>query len=399
MRPSSHPGMGREHALIRGRVMAKNLWNSQPNGRCRKERNLEISTRYVLRTPTLPAALSQSEIIDSKISLLADTKYIGFMTTSFTLTLLTNVLTKSFLEGFNEVVRSDNFKTRIFSTPEGNEYPAMVEFAPFQKIPKRLAAKKKDARCGTIDNDPDYLAFLELLNNPEPSNLPPMEAVLEEIEAHDRELQANNGFIKVKTPLLEFIEQKKAERLRSKEERKEERRRKEFERKKAREDDRRKKKEYKDPRKRDDYKDERKRDDYKDETSVKVKMNMRDERKTEKIIEEKLEKLSLRIENEEKERGKTEKIIESKIEKISSRIEKEKERIEIEKERQRKSEEIRLEARRQRDRDSEFRREKEKKIRKQTDDEKVPRATSLQSFVTLQTNRHKWRSNLKIEHE
>ncbi|CAL4113435.1 unnamed protein product [Meganyctiphanes norvegica] len=39
-----------------------------------KERNLEISTRYVLRTPTLPAALSQSEIIDSKISLLADTK-------------------------------------------------------------------------------------------------------------------------------------------------------------------------------------------------------------------------------------------------------------------------------------------------------------------------------------
>lgn len=65
----------------------------------------------------------------------------------------------------------------------------MVEFAPFQKVPKRTGSKKKDARCGTIDQDPDYLAFLEAVANPETVTLQPLEAVLEEIQAQDRELK------------------------------------------------------------------------------------------------------------------------------------------------------------------------------------------------------------------
>lgn len=73
--------------------------------------------------------------------------------------------------------------------PAGNEYPAMVEFAPFQKVPRRGGSKKKDARCGTIDQDPDYLAFLESIEKPENISLQPLEAVLEEIQAHDRELK------------------------------------------------------------------------------------------------------------------------------------------------------------------------------------------------------------------
>lgn len=32
----------------------------------------------------------------------------------------------------------------------GQEYPAIVEFAPFQKTAKKRS-KKRDARCGTID--------------------------------------------------------------------------------------------------------------------------------------------------------------------------------------------------------------------------------------------------------
>ena len=39
----------------------------------------------------------------------------------------------------------------MFVCPLGNEYPAIVEFAPFQKIPKKKA-KKADARQGTIEN-------------------------------------------------------------------------------------------------------------------------------------------------------------------------------------------------------------------------------------------------------
>lgn len=77
---------------------------------------------------------------------------------------------------------------------------------------------------------------------------------------------ANNGYLKVKTPLLEYIEQKKAEKLRSKEEKREERRRKEFERKKAKEEEKRKKKEVKD------QKDMKKKEDQKEDISgVKVR--------------------------------------------------------------------------------------------------------------------------------
>ena len=65
----------------------------------------------------------------------------------------------------------------------------MVEFAPFQKVPKRIVSKKKDARCGTIDQDQDYLDFLEAVANPETVTLQPLEAILEEIQAHDRELK------------------------------------------------------------------------------------------------------------------------------------------------------------------------------------------------------------------
>lgn len=44
---------------------------------------------------------------------------------------------------------------------KGNESRAVVEFAPYQKIPKET--KITDARQGTIDQDQDYLDFLESL--------------------------------------------------------------------------------------------------------------------------------------------------------------------------------------------------------------------------------------------
>lgn len=62
----------------------------------------------------------------------------------------------------------------------------MVEYAPFQKIPK-VSSNRKDARCGTVDNDPDYLAFLDHLQKLENYTLPQMDSILEEIEALERE--------------------------------------------------------------------------------------------------------------------------------------------------------------------------------------------------------------------
>lgn len=44
----------------------------------------------------------------------------------------------------------------LFSTcPTGQEYPAIVEFAPFQKTAKKRS-KKKDAKCGTITEGKSY---------------------------------------------------------------------------------------------------------------------------------------------------------------------------------------------------------------------------------------------------
>lgn len=43
----------------------------------------------------------------------------------------------------------DFFQDFLLYSITGQEYPAVVEFAPFQKTAKKRS-KKKDAKCGTI---------------------------------------------------------------------------------------------------------------------------------------------------------------------------------------------------------------------------------------------------------
>lgn len=45
----------------------------------------------------------------------------------------------------------------------GQEYPAVVEFAPFQRIPKRRPNRKKDPKIGTIESSPIFISFKEKL--------------------------------------------------------------------------------------------------------------------------------------------------------------------------------------------------------------------------------------------
>lgn len=308
----------------------KKLSENRQNVKSKKEKASAPSTKVVVRR--LPPTMTEEEFLEA-VSPLPEHDY-------FTFSLVDNSLgvyayTRAYInfknvdDVFTFRAKFDNY---VFVDQKGNEYPAMVEFAPFQKIPKRTSGKKKDARCGTIDQDPDFLTFLESLTNPVTVALPPLEVVLEEIQAHDRELKANNGVIKVKTPLLEFIEQKKAEKLRSKEEKKEERRRKEFERKKAREEDKRKKKEVKD------HRDMKKKEDHKDDSSVKV---LRPERiKDDYLTEVKL-----------------------------SRKEREKDR--YEKEKQRRIEEDRLKREREKGRLTRKDKEREDRMRRHEDKTKV----------------------------
>ncbi|XP_034341684.1 regulator of nonsense transcripts 3B isoform X2 [Arvicanthis niloticus] len=127
----------------------------------------------------------------------------------------------------------DRFDGYVFLDNKGQEYHAIVEFAPFQKAAKKKI-KKRDTKVGTIEDDPEYRKFLEsyATDNEKMTSTP--ETLLEEIEAKNRELIAKRT-----TPLLSFLKNKQ----RMREEKREERRRREIERRRQREEERRKWKE------------------------------------------------------------------------------------------------------------------------------------------------------------
>ncbi|KAM3910733.1 regulator of nonsense transcripts 3B [Leptodactylus fuscus] len=131
------------------------------------------------------------------------------------------------------VLFRDRFDGYVFIDHKGQEYPAIVEFAPFQKVAKKKS-KKKDSKTGTIDDDPEYRKFLDSYSLDEEKLTSTPETLLEEIEARNKEMIA-----KKTTPLLSFLKN----RQRIRDEKREERRRRELERKRLREEERRKWKE------------------------------------------------------------------------------------------------------------------------------------------------------------
>lgn len=131
----------------------------------------------------------------------------------------------------------DRFDGYIFIGNKGLEYPAVVEFAPFQKIAKKKL-KKKDAKTGSIEDDPEYKQFLETYSLEEEKAGASPETLLGEIEVKTRELLARRT-----TPLLEYIKTRKLEKQRIREEKREERRRRELEKKRFREEEKRKRRE------------------------------------------------------------------------------------------------------------------------------------------------------------
>ncbi|KAL1925259.1 uncharacterized protein VTP21DRAFT_142 [Calcarisporiella thermophila] len=105
----------------------------------------------------------------------------------------------------------------VFVDSKGNTSRAVVEFAPYQKLPK--TGKKPDPRQGTIDDDPDYLAFLESLKAEEETEGNKGTDGLTGTKLEDRiaNQQAALDAAKVNpksTPLLDFLREKKAQKMR-----------------------------------------------------------------------------------------------------------------------------------------------------------------------------------------
>ncbi|KAH6885806.1 Smg-4/UPF3 family-domain-containing protein [Thelonectria olida] len=112
-----------------------------------------------------------------------------------------HVIKKDDILALSEAVRTATWEDAkgTFTNPSLIGPPA-VEFAIYKKIPSNK--KRSDARQGTIDQDPEFMAFLEDLANPTPPR--------DTTEADDAEDLTKAETKVTTTPLIEYLKEKKA---------------------------------------------------------------------------------------------------------------------------------------------------------------------------------------------
>lgn len=216
--------------------------SSSETSKSKEKKERPFLTKVVVRR--LPPTMTEDQFLE-QISPVPESDYMYFVKGD--LSLGPHAFSRAYINFVNQdeiFIFKEKFDDYIFVDEKGNEYPALVEYAPFQKIPKRRT-RKKDPKCGTIEQDPEYIKFLESLEQPEEVTLPPIDTYIEEIEAREKEIKANNGCLKVVTPLIEYLQQRKLEKLAAqklREERREERKRREVEKKRLRDEEKRRRK-------------------------------------------------------------------------------------------------------------------------------------------------------------
>ncbi|XP_075865738.1 regulator of nonsense transcripts 3A isoform X2 [Microcebus murinus] len=203
-------------------------------GKHHEEKTTALSKVVVRR---LPPSLTQEQL-EEELRPLPAHDYFEFFAAD--LSLHPHLYSRAYINFRNPediLLFRDRFDGYIFIDSKGLEYPAVVEFAPFQKIAKKKL-KRRDAKTGSIEDDPEYKKFLETYCVEEEKASANPETLLGEIEAKTRELVARRT-----TPLLEYIKNRKLEKQRIREEKREERRRRELEKKRLREEEKRKRRE------------------------------------------------------------------------------------------------------------------------------------------------------------
>jgi regulator of nonsense transcripts 3 len=99
----------------------------------------------------------------------------------------------------------DKFDGYVFvDSVRGSEYQAIVEYAPFQGLPKSRA-RKKDKNVGTIENEQHFLNFLDQLKKDEEAENQKPESKIE------YSYQIKDDKKVTSTPLIEFLSAKKGE--------------------------------------------------------------------------------------------------------------------------------------------------------------------------------------------
>jgi regulator of nonsense transcripts 3 len=108
---------------------------------------------------------------------------------------------EAYLLGLEEAVRRSTFEdaSNTFNSPSLIGLPT-VEFAPYSRTPG--GRRRTDARAGTIDQDPEFMAFLEGLANPTTSKEANDESLIDATTSKSEKVTT--------TPLVQFLKDKKA---------------------------------------------------------------------------------------------------------------------------------------------------------------------------------------------
>lgn len=153
-------------------------------GKPREEKRTVLSKVVIRR---LPPSLTKEQL-EQQLHPLPAHDYFEFFTAD--VSLYPHLYSRAYINFRNPddiLLFRDRFDGYIFIDSKGLEYPAVVEFAPFQKIAKKKL-KKKDAKTGSIDDDPEYKKFLETYCVEEEKTSVSPETLLGDIEAKTREL-------------------------------------------------------------------------------------------------------------------------------------------------------------------------------------------------------------------
>ncbi|XP_051882747.1 regulator of nonsense transcripts 3A isoform X3 [Pristis pectinata] len=350
-------------------------FRDREEGEKRKEKDekKEVLTKVVIRR--LPPNLTRAQL-QEQLHPLPTHDYFEFCAAD--VSLYPHLFSRAYINFKNPddiILFRDRFDGYIFIDNKGQEYPAVVEFAPFQKISKRKL-KKKDAKSGSIEEDPEYKKFLESYCADEEKVAANPETLLGEIEAKTRELIARRT-----TPLLEYIKNKKLEKQRIREEKREERRRRELEKKRLREEEKRKRRE-EERRKRKEAEKQKKLAEKERKEEIKIKLL----KKVDKEEEQDLDKWKEKAEDGDIDKGKWEKpCCPGKRSDITQKDVKDKPPNDSDRERRERERERRL---REKERERERQRRREDERRKQKERYDVERAMRTKEEETKRGKEH-----------
>ncbi|XP_018901730.2 uncharacterized protein Upf3 [Bemisia tabaci] len=200
----------------------------------KKAKGEKFPTKVVVRK--LPPSMNLESFLDN-VSPLPDNDYINFVPADNSLFPLN--YSRGYINFSNQedlLIFTQKFDNYVFVDAKGHEYPALVEFAPFQRIPKVKTNKKKDSKCSTIEDDPHYIKFKERLLAEEEENESGKQNVFETTLPDDVPEKVTS------TPLLDYLRKRREEKKRIREEKKEERKKRELERRKVKDEQRKAKK-------------------------------------------------------------------------------------------------------------------------------------------------------------